>query len=442
MNDYNLTPITLSEEGRILKYSSGNIKKGLELARKILNVKMTVISAGESDKNIRYSSEKIWKCVGTIFDKSPIFQHVSVSPDGQIFAIFSEDRLGIEIWNIKSKVLIKTIKCYTPSCLGPYSIFEITSDSKSIVVLEEYHVINTRSLESGELLSSLECEPDYNDSEGSYYLSRLNESVKKAVLTNSELFDYLYVVISPSLNLMASRCKNKISIWNLKTGNLLHVLASENDQNFSNLYFANDSPILIVVNDDNQNNHSNLEIWNPINGQLLNTLHIPDHTVYTGVAVSYDGSLLMESLRFYDLRSGRIINDFYDEEEFHLIDLTSFDPDSSSFSRDGQTLVTVNGDEYDTKDGVIKIFKQLSIDEILATETEDREIREKLVNKLIVLANRQYASHDYQKAIESYTTALKIDPNNSEAYNRRSTARSAIGDYQGAMEDLQQVRMI
>jgi tetratricopeptide (TPR) repeat protein len=43
--------------------------------------------------------------------------------------------------------------------------------------------------------------------------------------------------------------------------------------------------------------------------------------------------------------------------------------------------------------------------------------------------------------IEFYT-ALEIDPNNSEAYNRRSTARSAIGDYQGAMEDLQQVRMI
>jgi WD40 repeat protein len=441
MNDCNLTPITLSEECRILKYSSENIKKGLELARKILNVKTTVISAGESDKNIRYSSEKIWKCVGTIFDKSPdTFQHVSVSPDGQIFAIFSEDRLGIEIWNIKSKVLIKTITCYTPSCLGTYSIFEITSDSKSIVVLE-HHVINTRSLESGELLSSLECEPDYNDSEGSYYLSRLNESVKKAVLTNSELFDYLYVAISPSLNLMASRCKNKISIWNLKTGNLLHVLASENCDNFSNLCFANDSPTLIIIN-DNQNNHSNLEIWNPIDGVLLNTLDIADRMLYTGVAVSYDGSLLMAMLQFYDLRSGQTINNFDDEQEFHLIDLPSFYPGSSSFSRDGKTLVTVNGDDLDTKDGVIKIFKQLSIDEILVTEHEDREIREKLVHKLIVLANRQCTSHDYQKAIESYTTALKIDPNNSEAYNRRSTARSAIGDYQGAMEDLQQVRMI
>jgi tetratricopeptide (TPR) repeat protein len=56
--------------------------------------------------------------------------------------------------------------------------------------------------------------------------------------------------------------------------------------------------------------------------------------------------------------------------------------------------------------------------------------------------NQLLDSGDYVKAIESYTNVLKVDPNNSEAYNRRSTARSAIGDYQGAREDLQQVRMI
>jgi tetratricopeptide (TPR) repeat protein len=60
----------------------------------------------------------------------------------------------------------------------------------------------------------------------------------------------------------------------------------------------------------------------------------------------------------------------------------------------------------------------------------------------MLLGNQLSASGNYTEAIESYTTALKIDPNNAEAYNRRSTARSAIGDYQGAMEDLQQVRMI
>jgi tetratricopeptide (TPR) repeat protein len=88
------------------------------------------------------------------------------------------------------------------------------------------------------------------------------------------------------------------------------------------------------------------------------------------------------------------------------------------------------------------ILKYLSIDDILITEPDDSESRIKLVCKLIMLANNKYKLGNHKEAIESYTIALKIDPNNVEAYNRRSTARSAIGDYQGAMEDLQRVRMI
>ncbi|WP_309728301.1 tetratricopeptide repeat protein [Chamaesiphon sp. OTE_75_metabat_556] len=436
MNDYDLKHVKLSEDNRISQYSSQSFKKGLELARKISNEKMSAISVGNSDSVVRYSSEKIWKCVSTIFNKFPdCLQHISVSPDGKIFAVFSDDRLGIEIWDIKSQKLIKTICCL----LNGSSIFEITSNSKNIIIFE-HHVINTRSLESGELLSSLECMPDYDDSQGSNYLRKLDESVEKAILTNSELFDCcpFSMAISPGLNLMASFYENTIAIWNLKTGKLLNVLKSMIEEGFQNLYFANDSPILIVGNDSTYSNH---EIWNPIDGTLLNILDI--HDGLSGCKVSYDGSLLISTPQFYDLPSGQIINDFDNEEEFHLIDLQSFYPGSSSCSKDGETLVIATGEDIGIEDnGVIKIFQQLSIDEILATEPEDREIRGKLVHKLICRANRQYKSHDYQKAIESYTTALKIDPNNTEAYNRRSTARSAIGDYQGAMEDLQQVRMI
>jgi tetratricopeptide (TPR) repeat protein len=71
----------------------------------------------------------------------------------------------------------------------------------------------------------------------------------------------------------------------------------------------------------------------------------------------------------------------------------------------------------------------------------DVQAKEDSVKGYILLGNQLSASGNYTEAIESYTTALKIDPNNSEAYNRRSTARSAIGDYQRAMEDLQRVRM-
>jgi tetratricopeptide (TPR) repeat protein len=60
----------------------------------------------------------------------------------------------------------------------------------------------------------------------------------------------------------------------------------------------------------------------------------------------------------------------------------------------------------------------------------------------MLLSQEQLSSRDYQGAIESFSNILELDPTNADAYNKRSTARSAVGDYQGAMEDLQKVRMM
>lgn len=58
------------------------------------------------------------------------------------------------------------------------------------------------------------------------------------------------------------------------------------------------------------------------------------------------------------------------------------------------------------------------------------------IKGFMLLGDEQSASGDYQEAIVSYTTVLELDDSNSEAYNKRSTVRSATGDYQGALEDL------
>jgi tetratricopeptide (TPR) repeat protein len=59
-----------------------------------------------------------------------------------------------------------------------------------------------------------------------------------------------------------------------------------------------------------------------------------------------------------------------------------------------------------------------------------------------LLSQEQLCSEDYQGAIESFSNILELDPTNADAYNKRSTARSAVGDYQGAIEDLNKVRMM
>ncbi len=64
------------------------------------------------------------------------------------------------------------------------------------------------------------------------------------------------------------------------------------------------------------------------------------------------------------------------------------------------------------------------------------DAKQQLAKGLLIQGNLRYESGDYQDAIEAYTQVLSLDPNNTEAYNRRSTARSAVGDYQGAVDDL------
>jgi len=83
-------------------------------------------------------------------------------------------------------------------------------------------------------------------------------------------------------------------------------------------------------------------------------------------------------------------------------------------------------------------FNQMSHtlnDELNAIEDKNQQ----LAQGLIVQGNLRYESGDYQAALDAYNQALSLDPNNTEAYNRRSTVRSALGDYQGAMEDLKAV---
>lgn len=67
---------------------------------------------------------------------------------------------------------------------------------------------------------------------------------------------------------------------------------------------------------------------------------------------------------------------------------------------------------------------------------------QQLIQGILIQGNLRYELGDYQAAIDNYTQVLNLDPNNIESYNRRSTVRSAMGDYKGAMEDLEKATNI
>jgi tetratricopeptide (TPR) repeat protein len=67
-----------------------------------------------------------------------------------------------------------------------------------------------------------------------------------------------------------------------------------------------------------------------------------------------------------------------------------------------------------------------------------KNANEKLIKGLLIQGNLRYEAKDYQEAIAVYTQVLNLDPTNTEAHNRRSTALSAVGEYEAAFQDLYQ----
>jgi tetratricopeptide (TPR) repeat protein len=55
---------------------------------------------------------------------------------------------------------------------------------------------------------------------------------------------------------------------------------------------------------------------------------------------------------------------------------------------------------------------------------------------MVLAGNSAFHKRDFPKAIDFYTRALKIDPNNDYAYSWRGAARCAVGHHESALEDL------
>jgi tetratricopeptide (TPR) repeat protein len=63
---------------------------------------------------------------------------------------------------------------------------------------------------------------------------------------------------------------------------------------------------------------------------------------------------------------------------------------------------------------------------------------EQLIKGLLIQGNLRSEAGEYQEAIAVYTQVLNLDPTNTEAHNRRSTARAAVGQHEAALADLYQ----
>ena len=110
----------------------------------------------------------------------------------------------------------------------------------------------------------------------------------------------------------------------------------------------------------------------------------------------------------------------------------------------------INVEQYNKISNLIKVYEEwkekmknsslVEFDESSDEQDFFENANSEFFKSLIVLGDFASDSGDFNSAIEYYTEALTFDPDNSEIYNKRSTARSAIKDYQGAIEDLQKAK--
>lgn len=56
--------------------------------------------------------------------------------------------------------------------------------------------------------------------------------------------------------------------------------------------------------------------------------------------------------------------------------------------------------------------------------------------------NKAFQAKDYDKAIELFSQALELDPNNFVLWSNRSAAKAGKRQWAGALEDAEQVRRI
>lgn len=169
---------------------------------------------------------------------------------------------------------------------------------------------------------------------------------------------------------------NRIQVWNLENGDLIFSLADNNI--VKTISYGNDEKILVSYD----NNDKKLKLWNLENGDCVQILS--EH-----------------------------------RSQIPAIELIDH----------GETFLYIdNGEE-------IELWKLSYVNELISSKTIKCNT-EKMIDSLIQIGDDRYNSSNYDGAIYSYTKAIDIDHDNADAYNKRSTARSANGDIKGAVEDL------
>lgn len=328
---------------------------------------------------------------------------------------------SIGIWNLKTCQLIKKLN----TDFHTIEYVQLSLDNRFLVISGNVNLYYNQPLEEEEYWIYQCCIKTW-DLFTDELLYTINEFMYKVPSDNeSRCFDSPLIKISFDNkylvsvdNFVSDEDTYIVKVWDLSQGKLLYTLPKPAETDFFEIARNNQ---LIIYNPDDET----VKIWDLSAGTLLFNIQGD----YCSLSLEHDILVIRDTngkLKFWNLKTGQLIQTL-PKHSFPIYDI--------EFSQDGKVFLTRDKES-------IRLWKLYSEDENIQTKISELD-QEKLIKNLILQGNHRYIiEENYEGAIESYTKALSFNVNNAEAYNKRSTAYSAIGDFQKAMEDLQKAQQL
>jgi tetratricopeptide (TPR) repeat protein len=413
MTNENDQDLTRSSQQQLTKYSSDLIKKGLNLAS-IINLKKNT----NNDNN----NDKFWIVTDHIKVGDSCIYHVSISESGNLIAFESSGSLNnscIIIWSVDESRIILELEGQSPFVLTPDGNYLecISIDDEQEVIIYE--------LKNQKIIKRQIMYP-FGDSIDSRSTAAFSPSLKMLAYVDTN-DDNLY----------------KLHIIDIDKNSLIFSINSQeiNDSYYLSLFlnFSFDSRYLSICDTDTNNlfvvDIEKRKIIKSLNDSYsleisLNHLGL----FYFPALATFDSNIIIIGLCFSVFSCGLIlVNDLKKEIDSLIV----LDQENSGYisyissTLDNQFIIVA----YEHG---IKVIK--AIDKHTLLEDQNQLYRDQVSENLTLLADLYSFHCNLQKANEKYSEAIEINPYNFDAYNKRSTLRSTIGDYQGAMEDLQKAR--
>ena len=305
---------------------------------------------------------------------------VAITPDGKTIISGSADKT-IKLWDINSRMCIKTLNGHTDSIL----LIAITLDGKTIISGSNDKTIKFWDIQSGECINTLEghysgvssivIAPDEKTiiSNGSNYAITLwdkqsCEYIKKTLQWHTSYVNS--VAITPDGKIIISGSDdNTIKLWDVKSGECINTLEGHTNA-INSVVITSDGKTIISGSDDNT-----IKLWDIKSGECLNTLKAHSGSI-NSVAITPDGKTIIigssdKNVKIWNIQSGECLDTPKGYSSYFK---------SVAVTPDGKTIISVSADNtiksWDVKSGehINTLDKQISIVNSLAITPDGKFI--------------------------------------------------------------------